>query len=259
MSEERLMAIRGALSSWYAALDRGVTLPLPPEFREVALAYERLAALAGQEPFGPKVDEAVKRSCAELSLAEALSWIAVWETERVVRQAARNILSGERTHVGGLWETMFQHCFSLVLDAYPKGTPRNDPVTAGIRTIRTIKPAGKWVEIWSEEALRSDGRFDLCVKGWRLDEVVEANGMSAHILNHGYAGLRLKVGTDQELIAAGYPAGHERPGLLVAERAARAVLEAEVVMLCGECNDDGPCYPHAVMLGGRPMAVEPTP
>ena len=32
------------------------------------------------------IDQAVLRACGELTLLDALSWICVWENERVIRQ-----------------------------------------------------------------------------------------------------------------------------------------------------------------------------
>lgn len=60
--------------------------------------------------------EAVKRACQEPSLSEALSWIAIWETDRAVRQALAT---------GGLYETCFKVCFDEVLETFP-GNSQDD-------------------------------------------------------------------------------------------------------------------------------------
>jgi hypothetical protein len=65
------------------------------------------------------IDEAVTRACAEPTLVKALSWIAIWETERVVQQAIQHEKTGVSTasHGGG-WDTCFDFCFSLVITKF---------------------------------------------------------------------------------------------------------------------------------------------
>lgn len=48
--------------------------------------------------------EASRRACEQPSFIDALTWIAVWETERVVKQARRQ----------STWETCFRVCFEQV-------------------------------------------------------------------------------------------------------------------------------------------------
>lgn len=60
------------------------------------------------------VEEAVKIACKEPTLVKAFSWIAVWESERAIRQA----LEQKRDANGKMWDTCFEHCFNLVLDSY---------------------------------------------------------------------------------------------------------------------------------------------
>ncbi len=48
--------------------------------------------------------EASAAACREPTLVAALTWIAVWETERVVKQARDNMQ----------WETCFRVCFEQV-------------------------------------------------------------------------------------------------------------------------------------------------
>ena len=60
----------------------------------------------------------VERACEEPTLADALSWIAVWENDRVVRQALRNEKSGERGVDGSQWDTCFKWLFEQVLNKY---------------------------------------------------------------------------------------------------------------------------------------------
>ncbi len=56
------------------------------------------------------ITEATKRACEEPTLLDALSWICVWESERVVKQAKKN----------EQWETCFKVCLRSVLDEWPK-------------------------------------------------------------------------------------------------------------------------------------------
>lgn len=56
------------------------------------------------------IDEAVKKACEESTLAKALAWIAIWESERVVRYVVQ--------HPGQPWDTCFRICFERVLERY---------------------------------------------------------------------------------------------------------------------------------------------
>lgn len=56
-----------------------------------------------------KLQEAVEAACNLPTLAEALTYIAVWETDRVVTQAMRN---------HGLYETCFRVSFIALLDRW---------------------------------------------------------------------------------------------------------------------------------------------
>jgi hypothetical protein len=79
------------------------------------------------------LEEAIKKACQEATLKKALSWIAIWETERVVRQAKKYFETGVSTasHGGG-WDTCFEVLFGMVLDRYkPRGLRRKmGPVLA---------------------------------------------------------------------------------------------------------------------------------
>lgn len=55
------------------------------------------------------ITEATKRACEEPTLLDAFSWICVWESERVVKQAREN----------AQWETCFKVCLRSILDSYP--------------------------------------------------------------------------------------------------------------------------------------------
>lgn len=66
-------------------------------------------------------DDAVRRACEQPTLVDALNWIAIWETERVVAQAKKYFETGVSTasHGGG-WDTCFRYFFKAVLGKYPK-------------------------------------------------------------------------------------------------------------------------------------------
>jgi hypothetical protein len=70
------------------------------------------------------VDEAVRKACEQPSLVDALSWIAVWESERAIQQARRFFETGvSTTGTDRGWDTCFKFCFQLVLEKYGEGTP----------------------------------------------------------------------------------------------------------------------------------------
>lgn len=62
--------------------------------------------------------EAVDRACQEPTLADALSWICVWESERVVRQAHEFFNTGIRQPDGKGWDTCFKVCIKAVMNGY---------------------------------------------------------------------------------------------------------------------------------------------
>lgn len=66
--------------------------------------------MASASADGLNIDEAVKKACEEPTLAKALAWIAIWESERVVRFV--------REHLNQPWDTCFKLCFERVLERY---------------------------------------------------------------------------------------------------------------------------------------------
>jgi hypothetical protein len=55
------------------------------------------------------LDQAKRQACKDgRTLDEALVWIAVWESERIVRQARES----------STWDTCFEHCFTAVREYY---------------------------------------------------------------------------------------------------------------------------------------------
>jgi len=79
-------------------------------------------------------DEAVEKACAEPTLLEALSWIAVWESERAIAQARKFFETGERTGSnGGGWDTCFKFCFRKVIERYEH--KQNRAVSIGLQNL----------------------------------------------------------------------------------------------------------------------------
>lgn len=58
--------------------------------------------------------EAVEKACQEPTLLDALSWICVWESERVVRQAKKELRDAD----GKGWDTCFKFCLGRVIEKY---------------------------------------------------------------------------------------------------------------------------------------------
>jgi len=63
-----------------------------------------------------KIKEAVNIACKESTLLDALTWICIWESERIVKQAKKN----QRDMNGKGWDTCFRYCLNEVMDKYPK-------------------------------------------------------------------------------------------------------------------------------------------
>jgi hypothetical protein len=65
--------------------------------------------------------EAVDRACEEPTLADALSWIALWECERVI-PIAHNSLNGmgKKGPDGQGWDTCFAYLIREVMEQYPQ-------------------------------------------------------------------------------------------------------------------------------------------
>ena len=73
------------------------------------------------------VYEAAERACQEPTLLDALAYIALWESERVVKQAHEALLTGVPKGANGAgWDTCFKRCFELVLENYK--APVSDPI-----------------------------------------------------------------------------------------------------------------------------------
>lgn len=55
------------------------------------------------------ITQAVERACQESTLLDALTFICIWEAERIVKQARENIQ----------WETCFRVSLKAVIEKYP--------------------------------------------------------------------------------------------------------------------------------------------
>lgn len=72
------------------------------------------------------LSQAVDRACEEKSLVDALTYIAVWESERAIAQARELDRTGIRTGGnGGGWDTCFRSCFTAVMEAWETRFARN--------------------------------------------------------------------------------------------------------------------------------------
>lgn len=66
-----------------------------------------------------KLAEAVDLACQKPTLLDALEWIAVWETDRAVKQALEYERTGVRTAShDGTYDTCFRVCFEPVIERY---------------------------------------------------------------------------------------------------------------------------------------------
>lgn len=57
-------------------------------------------------------EEAVARACKETTIDDALTFICIWESERIVKFV--------KEHPNTPWETMFKHCIVSVRAEYPQ-------------------------------------------------------------------------------------------------------------------------------------------
>jgi hypothetical protein len=93
----------------------------------------------GERPDTSKIDGAAKRACQEPSLVEALSWIAVWDADRAVREAIRHHDAGTRDVDGFGYHTCFLHCFRLVMDLWERERSQSNPPAALELTVEELK------------------------------------------------------------------------------------------------------------------------
>lgn len=72
------------------------------------------------------IEEIISNALEEDSLAGALSYAAVIETSRAVKEAIRNKESGEMTSQGGLYDTCFLFLFKMILDKWGSKYVKNN-------------------------------------------------------------------------------------------------------------------------------------
>ena len=60
------------------------------------------------------ISEAVEKACQEPTLLKALTWICVWESERIVKQAKKELVDIE----GKGWDTCFEVCLGIIIKTY---------------------------------------------------------------------------------------------------------------------------------------------
>lgn len=84
------------------------------------------------QPFGSLMNtsQAVERACREPTLIDALTWIAIWESERAIQQAKAN----------PTWETCFKHCFTNVMKQWPVNSGSPEHLAQTLKTFNTENP-----------------------------------------------------------------------------------------------------------------------
>jgi len=67
------------------------------------------------------LNEAVIKACKEKTLLDALSFIAIWESERAIQQALEfNKTKVSTSSEGKCWDTCFKVCFESVIKQWQK-------------------------------------------------------------------------------------------------------------------------------------------
>lgn len=123
------------------------------------------------------IDDAVAKACEEPTLVKALSWIAVWETERVVKQAIQWKETGVSTasHGGG-WDTCFETCFDRVVEVWNK---KHERVKAS--TSETVA----FIEWMAEQPCVGNGSKHLCRVNAPHNPEWCCPACRAHLLKYG--------------------------------------------------------------------------
>lgn len=98
----------------------------------------------------------IMRACEEKTLAEALTYVAVADCERAIRQAFRNARDGRSDPNGALWDTCFLGLFKSVIKVFE--TLRRDPKRGDSVLIRgRSEHHGKTGSVWFTEDMRENG------------------------------------------------------------------------------------------------------
>jgi hypothetical protein len=114
------------------------------------------------------IDEAVAKACLEPTLLDALTWIAVWESERAIQQAKKFFETGERTGSNGAgWDTCFKVCFEKVMQTWKTPSPADaDRHLEALKEIlESAKTTGEdmshlWLIERIGKALRAPGKIE---------------------------------------------------------------------------------------------------
>lgn len=90
------------------------------------------------------LSQAVARACEENSLIDALTYIAVWESERAIAQAREFDRTGIRTGAnGGGWDTCFRSCFTAVMESWEKRVAEKKAVPDAAKALHILR---RWVK-----------------------------------------------------------------------------------------------------------------
>jgi len=60
----------------------------------------------------------INRALEEPTLLKALSFVAVWESERAIQQARKYYDTGVSTAAYGGWDTCFEYCFKELISKW---------------------------------------------------------------------------------------------------------------------------------------------
>ena len=74
------------------------------------------------------ITEATAKACEQPTLIDALSWICVWETKRIIKRYKKNLNTAiiETNH--GVWKACFNYCIENVMDNYKAGKLKQEKI-----------------------------------------------------------------------------------------------------------------------------------
>ena len=64
------------------------------------------------------ITQAVERACQEKSLLDALTWICVWESERIIKQAKKGLKDADGKGLDTCFRVCFRVCLKEVMEKY---------------------------------------------------------------------------------------------------------------------------------------------
>jgi hypothetical protein len=68
------------------------------------------------------IEDAVKKACKQPTLLDALTYMAIWESGRIVEQAKDNLAMANLGMKS--WDSCFNYCFKKVFEEYPMAIVR---------------------------------------------------------------------------------------------------------------------------------------